>query len=438
MRQQRKLCIMTKQAISNFKGLALSFLAIVSLGLVFSGCDRSGAAPPQQVLADIKYLADDAREGRGLGTAGLDAAAEYIADRFRQVGLQPGGHDGFFQRFRVDSTAPALAHTGFGVMDVKNVVGIIPGRGALINQAVVVGAHYDHLGLGGSSSLDPDNVGVVHNGADDNASGTAAMIEVARLLFGQSAADLRTIVFVAFTGEESGLLGSDNYVKNPARPTDSTFAMINLDMVGRLKENTLIAIGTGSATELPMLLDSVNVEFQFDLATQEDPWGRSDHSSFYAASIPVVHLFTDNHVDYHRPSDDWDKIDSTGVVRISEYAADLTWAFATRRDKLTFVDVPRPIPTGGMGNGASLGSIPDMSGSPGGVRFNGVRSGSAADSAGLRAGDILVQLGDHEIKDLYDMTAALSAHSPGDRVRIVVLRDGERIDTAATLGRRGG
>ena len=414
---------------------AAPVLAAVCLTLAFSACE---SGPSEQILTDIRFLADDALEGRGLGTAGLDAAADYIAERFREVGLQPGGEDGYFQPVQIDSTAPALAHSGLGAVDAKNVVGILEGSGTLASQVVVVGAHYDHLGLGGTSSLDPDSVGVVHNGADDNASGTAAVIEVARRLQQHTAQDRRTVVFVAFTGEESGLLGSDYYVKNPVRPNDSTFAMINFDMVGRLKENTLITIGTGSATELTMLLDSVNVESQFDLAEQEDPWGRSDHSSFYAASMPVVHLFTDNHVDYHRPSDDWEKIDSTGVVRISDYAADLTWAFATRQDRLTFVDVPRPAPTGGMGSGASLGSIPDMSGSPGGVRFNGVRAGSAADQAGLQAGDILIQLGDHEVNDLYDMTAALGAHSPGDRVRIVVLRDGERIDTATTLGRRGG
>ena len=427
-----------KKEIARDTRSAVRALAAMSLLLVIIGCERGTEIPPEQILSDIRFLADDAREGRGLGTAGLDAAADYIAERFRQVGLRPGGHESYFQPLQVDSTAPALAHSGLGIVEAKNVVGILDGSGALASQVVVVGAHYDHLGLGGSSSLDPDSVGVVHNGADDNASGTAALIEVARLLSQQTVRDQRTVVFVAFTGEEMGLLGSDHYVKNPNYPNDSAFAMINFDMVGRLKENTLIAIGTGSATELPMLLDSVNVESQFDLAKQDDPWGRSDHSSFYGASMPVVHLFTDNHVDYHRPSDDWEKIDSTGVVRISEYAADLTRAFATRQDRLTFVDVPRPAPTGGMGNGASLGSIPDMSGSPGGVRFNGVRAGSAADAAGLMAGDILVQLGDHEVNDLYDMTAALGAHFPGDRVRIVVLRDGVRIDTAATLGRRGG
>jgi hypothetical protein len=427
-----------KQVTTLAVKLAVTASAMVSLPLLFSGCSRSVPPPPEQILADIQYLADDAREGRGLGTAGLDAAAEYIAGRFREVGLQPAGTDDYFQPFRVDSTAPALAHSGIGAVEVKNVIGILPGQGELSRQAVVVGAHYDHLGLGGSSSLEPDSVGVVHNGADDNASGVAALIEVARLIAGVETPERRTVVFVAFTGEETGLLGSDYYVKNPVRSTDSTFAMMNFDMVGRLNENTLIAIGTGSATELPMLLDSLNAEAQFDLATQEDPWGRSDHSSFYGASMPVVHLFTDNHVDYHRPSDDWDKIDSAGIVRITEYAADLTWAFATRADRLTFVDVPRPEPTGGMGNGAWLGSIPDMSGSPGGVRFNGVRAGSPADSAGLQAGDILVRLGDQAVNDLYDMTAALRAHSPGDRVTVVVLRDGERIENTVTLGRRGG
>jgi hypothetical protein len=427
-----------KQVITLVMRLAVPMLAVASLPLLVSGCGRRVPPPPEQILADIQYLADDAREGRGLGTAGLDAAAEYIASRFRQVGLQPAGPDGYFQPFRVDSTAPALAHSDIGAVAARNVVGVLPGSGDLRDQAVVVGAHYDHLGLGGSSSLEPDSVGVIHNGADDNASGVAALIEVARLLAAETSSDRRAIVFVAFTGEEAGLLGSDYYVKNPVHSTDSTYAMINFDMVGRLEDNTLIAIGTGSATELPTLLDSLNAEAQFDLATQDDPWGRSDHSSFYGASMPVVHFFTDNHADYHRPSDDWDKIDSTGVVRISEYTADLTWVFATRVDRLTFVDVPQPAPMGGTDNGAWLGSIPDMSGSPGGVRFSGVRAGSPADSAGLMAGDVLVQLGDQEVADLYDMTAALRAHSPGDRVTIVVLREGERVEAMVTLGRRGG
>jgi S1-C subfamily serine protease len=187
-----------------------------------------------------------------------------------------------------------------------------------------------------------------------------------------------------------------------------------------------------------MLLDSLNAEAQFNLAMQDDPWGRSDHSSFYAAAVPVVHLFTDNHEDYHRPSDDWERIDSTGVVRVSEFGADLTWALATRPSPLTFADVPRPPPTSGMGYGASLGSIPDMTGSPGGVRFNGVRAGSPAAQAGLQAGDVLIQLGDHEVNDLYDMTAALRAHAPGDQVIVVVLRDGERIERTVTLETRGG
>ncbi|MDJ0766770.1 MAG: M28 family peptidase [Myxococcota bacterium] len=398
----------------------------------------SSQTTAEMILNDVRVLADDSLQGRGVGTAGLEVAAEYLADRFEEIGLLPGIGDSYFQDFVVDSTAPALAHSGIGTATIRNVVGILPGHGHLSSQVVVVGAHYDHLGLGGSGSLDPDSVGVVHNGADDNASGTAAVLATARSLAGRSVSDRRTFVFVAFSGEESGLLGSAYYVKNPILPNDSTVAMINFDMVGRIKENTLIAIGTGSASELPALLDATNEAFGFTLAKQEDPWGRSDHSSFYGESIPVIHLFTDNHADYHRTTDDWEKIDADGIAKISEYAASLAWNLASREDRLTFVDVPRPAPTAGMGSGAWLGSIPDMSGSPGGVRFNGVRSGSPADSAGLLAGDILVQLGDFEIADLYDMTAALRAHAPGDTVAVSVIRDGERIETTVTLGRRGG
>ena len=392
----------------------------------------------ERIRADVRYLADDAREGRGLGTAGLDSAAAYVAAQFRQIGLRPAGTDGYFQPFRVDSTAPALAHSGIGAVNVKNVVGLVPGRGSLARQVVVLGAHYDHLGLGGMGSLDPDSTGVVHNGADDNASGTAALIEAARILAGRSAPEQRAIVFVAFTAEESGLLGSDYYVKNPVDPIDSTYAMINFDMVGRIKGDTVITIGTGSASELPMLLDSVNAGASLTLRPQPDPWGGGDHSSFYAATIPVVHLFTDTHSDYHRTTDDWEKIDVEGIERISRYAADLAWAFVTRRDWLTFVNVPQPQQVASGGRGAYLGTIPDMSGSPGGVRLTGVRAGSPADSAGLRAGDVLIQLGEHEVKDLYDMTDALRAHAPGDVVTIVVMRDGQRLELTATLGTRGG
>jgi Zn-dependent M28 family amino/carboxypeptidase len=414
---------------------AVAVMAVLAYSMPGSLAAQTSA---DRIRADIRYLADDAREGRGVGTAGLDSAAAYVAGKFRLAGLIPAGTDGYFQTFEIDPSAPAIAHSGLGGAVVKNVVGLIPGRGTLAGETVVLGAHYDHLGLGGSGSLDPDSVGVVHNGADDNASGTAALIETARLLGARAAEDMRTIVFVAFTAEELGLIGSDHYVKNPVRPNETSYGMINFDMVGRLQANDLIAIGTGSATQLPALLDSINAHHAIELSKSEDPWGRSDHSSFYGAQIPVVHLFTDNHPDYHRTTDDWDKIDHEGAARVAWFAADLAWSFATRRTDLTYVDVPQPVQNVAGGYGAWLGTIPDMSSSPGGVRLNGVRSGSPAEQAGMQAGDILVQIGEHEFTDLYGMTDALRAHKPGDMVKLVVLRDGERVELSTTLGKRGG
>jgi hypothetical protein len=308
----------------------------------------------------------------------------------------------------------------------------------LAGQVVVIGAHYDHLGMGGAGSLDPDSTGVVHNGADDNASGTAALMETARILSRRSAPEMRSIVFVAFTAEEIGLIGSDHYVKNPTMANDSAYAMINFDMVGRLRNDRLTTGGTGSAPEIPQLLDSVNTGYGFTLAPMEDPWGASDHASFYGVGIPVIHLLTDTHEDYHRTTDDWDKINTAGIERISMYAADLAWSFATRTTPLTYTDVPRPVRTTMGGSGAWLGTIPDMSSSPGGVRLTGVREGGPASEAGIRGGDIIVQIGEFEVKDLYAMTDALRNYKPGDVVAVTVMRDGERVEMSVTLGKRGG
>lgn len=408
------------------------------LAAVFPARHLNGQRAQDRILNDIRYLADDAREGRGVGTTGLDSAAAYVARQFQIAGLRPAGTNGFLQPFTLDPTAPALAHSSVGAAAVENVVAMIPGQGTLASQIVVLGAHYDHLGYGGPGSLDPDSVGVVHNGADDNASGTAALLETARILNRRVAPEQRTLVFVAFTAEELGLLGSDYYVKHVTQPIDSTFAMVNFDMVGRLRENKLVAIGTGSAPELPQLLDSVNTGYGLGVSPVDDPWGRSDHSSFYGAGVPVIHFFTDNHEDYHRTTDDWNTINVEGIQRVSLFAADVAWALATRTGPLTYIDVPQPQQTVAGGYGAWLGTIPDMSSSPGGVRLTGVRSGSPAELAGIQGGDILVQLGDYEVKDLYVMTDALRAYKPDDVVTVAVMRDGERIEMTVKLGKRGG
>ncbi len=405
---------------------------------VFATAATSLAAQnADQVTTDIKYLASDELEGRGVGTAGLEKAAEYIAERFAEIGLEPAGTNGYFQDFQLDPSAPALAHAGIEASEVRNVVGRLPGVGPLAREVVILGAHYDHLGLGGSGSLDPDSLGVVHNGADDNASGTAALIQAAKKLKERSGAR-RTFYFIAFTAEELGLLGSDYFAKNPTYDPGLAYAMINFDMVGRLREGGLTVIGVGSATELDELVKLVNENHGLALGTDNDPWGRSDHSSFYAQGTPVVHLFTNTHTEYHRTTDDWQLIDAGGVAQVAAYASDLAWELATRQAQLAFAEVEAPPPASGGGYGAWLGTIPDMSGSPGGVRLTGVRDGSPASTVGIRGGDILVQLGEYTIENLYDMTEALRAYAPGETVDYAVMRDGERVEGQVTLGERGG
>jgi Zn-dependent M28 family amino/carboxypeptidase len=289
--------------------------------------------PPEarRVLTDLRYISDDARQGRGLGTRGLEEAGAYIAEQFRKIGLRPGAANGtWFQDFTVSADAPAVAHLGLPATATRNVVAVLPGRSpSLSGQVVIIGAHYDHLGLGGPNALDPDSTGAVHNGADDNGSGTVALIEIARRLAGTRPG--RTIVFVAFSGEELGVLGSSHYAKNPTPfPMDSVYAMINLDMVGRLRDGKLLALGAETATELRALLDSLNGgpatsngagalnrARRFDLRASGDGWGPSDHASFYAVKRPVVHFFTDLHDDYHRATDDWDKINVVGIVQVA-------------------------------------------------------------------------------------------------------------------------
>lgn len=411
------------------------FAAHITVGTAVA--QRSSGAS-DRIIRHINFLAADAREGRGVGTAGLDAAAEYIADRFARIGLTGGTANGFLQRFTISPTAPAAAHTGIGGAVVFNVVGIVPGRGPLRTQAVVVGAHYDHLGYGGFGSLDSDSVPVIHNGADDNASGTAALIEVARQLHARTAENVRSIVFVAFTAEEAGLIGSDYYVKNPVVSNDSTFAMLNMDMVGYLTDDRLIAFGAETAEEFVSLLESTNVDHRFRLAASGDGYGRSDQQSFFFQKIPVLHFFTGTHENYHRTTDDAELINTEGVARVASFVSDMTWSLATRPAPLTFVDAVPPSAVTSGGYGAYLGSIPDMSESPGGVRLSGVRAGGPADRAGIRAGDIIVQIAQFEVSDLYAMTDALQALKPGDTVTIKIRRDDQLIEVEATLGRRGG
>jgi C-terminal processing protease CtpA/Prc len=217
--------------------------------------------------------------------------------------------------------------------------------------------------------------------------------------------------------------------------------MVNMDMIGRLRNRRLIVYGTETAREFPAMLDSLNWYAGFDLHKQGDGYGPSDQSSFYARERPVLHVFTDLHEDYHRTSDDWQKINADGLVRVADFTASIVRALADRSTPLTFVNLPPPRmasadSSSGSGYGAYLGSIPDMTGSPGGVRVTGVRAGSPADEAGLESGDVIVHLGDMEIPDLQALAVALRKYRPGDVVQLTWTRDGERHSTDVTLAKR--
>ena len=248
-------------------------------------------------------------------------------------------------------------------------------------------------------------------------------------------------MFIAFSGEELGDLGSAYFIKHPlVEPVDSIYAMLNMDMVGRLRNERLLALGAATAKEFPRLLDSLNqTETQrFDLNASGDGWQATDVASFFAVKRPVIQFFTGLHEDYHRSTDRWEKINAVGLARVAAFVADVAWTVANRLGALTFVDAPAPqATTGGSGYGAYLGTIPDMSGSPGGVRITGVRAGSPAEQAGLKGGDIITAVGAKAVVNLYDMTDALRSHQPGDTVVIAVKRGDETVQVTAVLGKRG-
>jgi hypothetical protein len=316
-----------------------------------------------------------------------------------------------------------------------NVIGILPGRDPrLRDEAVVIGAHYDHLGRGGEGSLAPDAAGAIHPGADDNASGVAALLGLARA-FAEAGGAPRTLVFVAFAGEEMGLLGSAHYVRRPPHPLDRTALMLNLDMVGRLRQRTLYVGGTDSGTGLRELVSAQ--AGGLTLRLRGDGFGRSDHTSFYAAGRPVLFLFTGAHADYHRPGDTWDRIDAPGLAAVTAFAARVVDAVAGAPTAPAYVRMAAA-PGGGRGAyGPYFGVVPEFGESPTpGVRVGGVRPGSPAEKAGVQAGDLIVAFAGLTVRTLEDFTFALRGRRPGDRVEVAVERGGATQRLEATLEER--
>jgi Zn-dependent M28 family amino/carboxypeptidase len=323
---------------------------------------------------------------------------------------------------------------------VHNVAGYLPGRS---NEYIVIGAHYDHLGFGNESSLAPSQIGSVHAGADDNASGTAGLLELARL-FAARRGDLeRGVLFLAFAGEEIGLLGSSHWVNHPTLPIENASTMINMDMIGRVNGSKLYIGGAGTGSTFDAILKQAGAASDFKIDFSQDGYSASDHTSFAAKSIPVLFFFSGLHGDYHKPSDTWEKINGPASAKVVSLVYDIAAKLIAAEERPKFVKVQSgphsgtaPSGTGGGGYGPYFGSIPDFAPVEKGVKFSDVRPGSPAAKAGLKGGDIMIGFGDKPINNLYDFTYALRNSKVGDVVEVKYLRDGKEQTASVTLEAR--
>jgi len=374
---------------------------------------------------DVTFLASDELEGREIGTKGEQKAAVYIVDRFKTIGLKPAGTDNYFQKFEVTpaQNPHEQAKVGHGgdslTITGNNVMGMIDNPG---DQIIVIGAHYDHLGYGGVSSLYRGD-SLVHNGADDNASGVGVLLQLAELLKEQKLQ--KDILFLAFSGEEEGLWGSNYFTKNPTVDLGKVSAMINMDMVGKLDEQKALAIhGTGTSPSWERIINDSNTD-SINLMFRPSGVGPSDHTSFYLQDIPVLHFFTGQHEDYHRPSDDAEKLNYDGMVKISMMIERIVKALDSA-EKLAFTktkdessDTPRFKVT--------LGVVPDYLFGGKGMRIDGLTEGKPASEAGLKKGDVVVQLGDFAIEDMNTYMQALSKFEKGSQTTVKVKRGDEEL-----------
>jgi hypothetical protein len=324
------------------------------------------------------------------------------------------------------------------VKTTRNVAGYLPG---LTSEYVVIGAHYDHLGLGEQFSMAPSQAGTAHPGADDNASGTAGVLELARW-FAAQPKQKRGILFLAFAGEELGLLGSSYWTNHPDLPLDKAVAMINLDMIGRLRDSKVYIGGSGSGSTFKPLIEQTiskhHLNADFSGGSES---GASDHTAFTSKQVPVLFFFSGLHGDYHKPSDTWDKINAPAAAELLAVVGEVTEQLLEAPDRPQFIRLAAPRPLGRVGGEPSgdrpwFGSVPDFGEVPTGVKFADVQEGSPAQKAGLRPGDILIEFDGKPIQNLYDFTYALRARKPGDQVTVKVLRTGNTIEAKVVLAPR--
>jgi hypothetical protein len=383
-------------------------------------------------IADIPFVQVRAGiAGRWLQPMGKNLK-DWIAEVDRD--LKPRSFE-----FPADLTVDLEADVRRERTPVPNVAAYLPGE---TDEHVIVGAHFDHLGMGEFGSMAPSLAGkAIHYGADDNASGVAGLLELAEH-FSKQPKRRRGILFLAFSGEELGLLGSQHYVENPLLPLDKAVAMLNMDMIGRVRDGKVFIGGAGTGSNFKALIGEIAPQHKLKLdLSEQGGFGSSDHFSFTTKRTPVLFFFSGLHSDYHRPSDTWDKIDHEAAASLLRLVADIAARLQESPERTAFIRPvdPRPQATASAsarGGGAYFGSVPDMSGSVEGFRLSGVRDGSPAHQAGLRAGDVIVEFDGKPIKNLYDFTYALQSRKPGDTVGLKYQRAGELVEAKATLSVR--
>lgn len=383
----------------------------------------SPIAPPdtQQVMVDVVFLSSDFLEGRLTATPGEKIAANYISQRMQAIGLQPQpGYDKYQQTFDFElrpnpHASETVAKSGI------NIAGYIDNGAA---QTIVIGAHYDHLGYGGSGSLHAGEP-AIHNGADDNASGVAALLRVAEKLLLPKAPKANNYLFLAFSGEELGLIGSKKWVA--AHPNFPVNAMFNMDMVGRLafKDKTLAVYGNGTSSVWDKALDAAEANSPITTVRDSSGLGPSDHASFYLDSVPVIALFTGQHEHYHKPSDDPEIIDFKGILTITDFLLDIIEEIDDA-GRLQFLATKQKTQREAAAFKVSLGVMPDYVYTGKGMKVDGVSADRPAAKAGLKQGDIIIKIGDLEVEDIYDYMEGLSRYKAGDSAPVTVQRKDEK------------
>ena len=408
----------------------MKHLIILIFFITLASCKQE-YKPENKIREDVAFLADDKLEGRKTGTEGEKAAAEYISKRFKDLGLEPKGTDGYFQTFTFKPKTDPHSEVKYTTINSDstitgtNIIGYID-NGA--PKTIIIGAHYDHLGYGGENSLYRGEEKAIHNGADDNASGVAIMLNLASKLKNTNKGN--NYLFMSFSGEEMGLLGSNYFVKNATLDLDSVNYMFNMDMVGRLKQDSTLAVyGVGTTPVFKHVINASNNKFK--LIEKESGVGPSDHTSFYLNNIPVLHFFTGQHEDYHKPSDDFDKLNYEGMETISNYIYDIitdlddNGELAFRKTKNESEDAPRFKVT--------LGVIPDYMFDGKGMRLDGVSEDKPAQKAGLQKGDVVIQLGENEITDMMSYMKALSKFEKGSTTTVKVQRGDKIVEAPVTF-----